>query len=427
MKIKRLLCLALVPMIVLMSSCSGGKENQAVTQSTEAEIDYSGTILKVNDRTAGTDFSTGVGQLNYQSLFMDTDIKFRSTNYSMDETRLKLLAGDSDIDIYIISASEIPSFIENGFYTPFESEVIDEYISQCHEMLQEYSYIDGKAAFVPVLLSIPAILIPKSAIEETGVKYSDIEYLDGYLEFARSYEGDRIAFTNGALLFFELESQYQHYYCDFANKQIDYMTPEYLELYEKMLSGYLRYAQEPGAPEGFTHTLSGISSNSNLALMSYGLYSNYASFNEKNDGTDDVVDATGPSSFFDKWRAFPVPKVSSKVTSTDVSATYAMINPYSDNKEAALKVLEEIATNYYDYAASYRFSFMFKDIAAYPEHYHPDSEIFNDFFNIVSNGFIFPYQVITSHPDIEEYQNGRATLEEAVAMYQREVEMWLNE
>ena len=111
-----------------------------MTQSTEAEIDYSGTILKVNDRTAGTDFSTGVGQLNYQSLFMDTDIKFRSTNYSMDETRLKLLAGDSDIDIYIISASEIPSFIENGFYTPFESEVIDEYISQCHEMLQEYSY-----------------------------------------------------------------------------------------------------------------------------------------------------------------------------------------------------------------------------------------------------------------------------------------------
>ena len=214
MKIKRLLCLVLVPMIVLMSSCSGGKENQAVTQSTEAEIDYSGTILKVNDRTAGTDFSTGVGQLNYQSLFMDTDIKFRSTNYSMDETRLKLLAGDSDIDIYIISASEIPSFIENGFYTPFESEVIDEYISQCHEMLQEYSYIDGKAAFVPVLLSIPAILIPKSAIEETGVKYSDIEYLDGYLEFARSYEGERIAYTGSTLLFSFLQEQHELYYCD---------------------------------------------------------------------------------------------------------------------------------------------------------------------------------------------------------------------
>lgn len=62
MKIKRLLCLALVPMIVLMSSCSGGKENQAVTQSTEAEVDYSGVVLTVQDTVAGNDFVTGLGK-----------------------------------------------------------------------------------------------------------------------------------------------------------------------------------------------------------------------------------------------------------------------------------------------------------------------------------------------------------------------------
>ena len=421
MKIKRLLCLALVPIIVLMVSCSGdsGTGHQSSFADSDSHPDQEVVI--------NSNFLPGITEFEFEAISQATGIKISTTNYLIDEFFIKILAGDSDVDIYFVRPTEIRLLCEQGIYYPFESEIISDFNDRCFDYLKDCCDVEGQTVYMPISNSVTAVLMPKAAIEETGMEYSDIEYLDGYLEFARSYEGDRIAFTNGALLFFELESQYQHYYCDFANKQIDYMTPEYLELYEKMLSGYLRYAQEPGAPEGFTHTLSGISSNSNLALMSYGLYSNYASFNEKNDGTDDVVDATGPSSFFDKWRAFPVPKVSSKVTSTDVSATYAMINPYSDNKEAALKVLEEIATNYYDYAASYRFSFMFKDIAAYPEHYHPDSEIFNDFFNIVSNGFIFPYQVITSHPDIEEYQNGRATLEEAVAMYQREVEMWLNE
>ena len=421
MKIKRLLCLALVPIIVLMVSCSG--DSGTGHQSSFADSDSH----PVQEVVINSNFLPRITEFEFEAISQATGIKISTTNYLIDEFFIKILAGDSDVDIYFVRPTEIRLLCEQGIYYPFESEIISDFNDRCFDYLKDCCDVEGQTVYMPISNSVTAVLMPKAAIEETGMEYSDIEYLDGYLEFARSYEGDRIAFTNGALLFFELESQYQHYYCDFANKQIDYMTPEYLELYEKMLSGYLRYAQEPGAPEGFTHTLSGISSNSNLALMSYGLYSNYASFNEKNDGTDDVVDATGPSSFFDKWRAFPVPKVSSKVTSTDVSATYAMINPYSDNKEAALKVLEEIATNYYDYAASYRFSFMFKDIAAYPEHYHPDSEIFNDFFNIVSNGFIFPYQVITSHPDIEEYQNGRATLEEAVAMYQREVEMWLNE
>ncbi len=416
MKIKKLFCILLAMLLALLSGCTGSNEEVSI----DTKSDEVGGAIVINNIGYMDNF-------NYHALSKKTGIKISTTDYMTDELLIKILAEDSDVDIYLIRSTDILQLSEKGIYYPLESKIISDFNDSCFDYISEYCSVDGETVYMPVNASSYAILMPKAAIEETGMEYSDIEYLDGYLEFARSYEGDRIAFTNGALLFFELESQYQHYYCDFANKQIDYMTPEYLELYEKMLSGYLRYAQEPGAPEGFTHTLSGISSNSNLALMSYGLYSNYASFNEKNDGTDDVVDATGPSSFFDKWRAFPVPKVSSKVTSTDVSATYAMINPYSDNKEAALKVLEEIATNYYDYAASYRFSFMFKDIAAYPEHYHPDSEIFNDFFNIVSNGFIFPYQVITSHPDIEEYQNGRATLEEAVAMYQREVEMWLNE
>jgi len=430
MKIKRLLCLALVPMIVLMSSCSGGKENQAVTQSTEAEIDYSGTILKVNDRTAGTDFSTGVGQLNYQSLFMDTDIKFRSTNYSMDETRLKLLAGDSDIDIYIISASEIPSFIENGFYTPFESEVIDEYISQCHEMLQEYSYIDGKAAFVPVLLSIPAILIPKSAIEETGVKYSDIEYLDGYLEFARSYEGERIAYTGSTLLFSFLQEQYELYYCDIENKDVDFETPLYMHIYEEIWGGWQDPRGGIGATIGFEHHITGdYSNNSEKALCTYGTYLDSEIFTDKRLNTDpNVYMTSGSTDFFEKWRAFPIPKISKEVTSNSASAAFAFINPFSENKDAALYVLETIASDFFRYSGYYtKFSMQFEDKSAYPEYFYPESEIFNDFFSMTKSIAFSDFAFTTKRTDIDDYQAGKLTLEEAVAEYQRQVDIWLNE
>lgn len=414
---RKTVCTLLAIMLAMLSGCANSNEEA------DANIDQAnaaGGSVVINNNGYLDNF-------DYYALSEKTGVKISVTDYMEDEFFLKILAGDSDVDIYFIRPANILQLSEKGIYYPFESQSISDFNDSCFDYISEFCDVDGKTVYMPVNSSFAAILMPKAAIEETGMTSSDIEFLDGYFSFARSYQGDRIAFTNGALLFMNLEGQYQHFYCDFANGKFDYMTPEYLNLYEKMLSGYLRYAQEPGAPEGFMHNISGISSNSNYALMTYGSYWDYSSFNEKNDGTD-IVDATGPSSFFDKWRAFPVPKISSKITQNNVSATYAMINPYSNNKEAAVKVLEEIAANYYDYAGYYnRFSFMFEDRSAYPEHYRPDSEIFGDFFNIAANGFIFPYQVFTSHPDIEEYQNGRATLEEAVAMYQREVEMWLNE
>ena len=169
MKIKRLLCLALVPMIVLMSSCSGGKENQAVTQSTEAEVDYSGVVLTVQDTLAGNDFVTGLGELNYQVITQETGIRFRSRCYLPDEIILKMLAGDDDIDIYFISNSQLHNVIDCGFYTIIESEIIDNYISQCRDILQEYSTVDGKTAFVPV--SSGASAIPVSNVT-TGIPLS---------------------------------------------------------------------------------------------------------------------------------------------------------------------------------------------------------------------------------------------------------------
>ena len=430
MKIKRLLCLALVPMIVLMSSCSGGKENQAVTQSTEAEVDYSGVVLTVQDTLAGNDFVTGLGELNYQVITQETGIRFRSKCYLPDEIILKMLAGDDDIDIYFISNSQLHNVIDCGFYTIIESEIIDNYISQCRDILQEYSTVDGKTAFVPVSSGASAILIPKSAIEETGVTAQDIEYLDDFLEFVRNYDGDRIAYTNSSLLFDYLEYQYEAYYCDYDNKEANFETPLYMHIYEEIWGGWQDPKDGVGATIGFEHNLSGdYSNNSEKALCTYGSYIDAENFTDKRLNTDpNVYMTSGSTDFFEKWRAFPIPKISEDVISGIGGGTYALINPYSENKEAALKVLELLASDYFKYTGNTLSGFMYEDKSMYPESYHPDSEIFNDFLNIIDDNTTMAYYTFSvQRLDIDDYQAGKLTLEEAVAEYQRQVDIWLNE
>ena len=430
MKIKRLLCLALVPMIVLMSSCSGGKENQAVTQSTEAEVDYSGVVLTVQDTLAGNDFVTGLGELNYQVITQETGIRFRSKCYLPDEIILKMLAGDDDIDIYFISNSQLHNVIDCGFYTIIESEIIDNYISQCRDILQEYSTVDGKTAFVPVSSGASAILIPKSAIEETGVTAQDIEYLDDFLEFVRNYDGDRIAYTNSSSLFSNLEGQYKSVYCDFENKEANFETPLYMHIYEEIWGGWQDPKDGVGATIGFEHNLTGdYSNNSEKALCTYGSYIDAENFTDKRLNTDpNVYMTSGSTDFFEKWRAFPIPKISEDVISGIGGGTYALINPYSENKEAALKVLELLASDYFKYTGNTLSGFMYEDKSMYPESYHPDSEIFNDFLNIIDDNTTMAYYTFSvQRLDIDDYQAGKLTLEEAVAEYQRQVDIWLNE
>ena len=417
MKIKKLFCILLAMLLALLSGCTGSNEEVSI----DTKSDEVGGAIVINNIGYMDNF-------NYHALSKKTGIKISTTDYMTDEFLIKILAEDSDVDIYFIRSTDILQLSEKGIYYPLESKIISDFNDSCFDYISEYCSVDGETVYMPVNASSYAILMPKAAIEETGMEYSDIEYLDGYLEFARNYSGSRTAFTNGSTLFSLLENQYEHFVCDFENNEFDYITPEYLNLYESLLGGYLRYAQEPGAPAGFTHSLAQNGAcHSDNALMTIGSYDSYQDYNDSSYGNG-TYNAYGKSVFFEKWRAFPLPKISDKVSGNPTSNLFAMINPYSENKEAAVKVLEEIASNYYVYGDYYTsYSFLFEDKSDYPEKYHPESEIFSDFYDIVKNGYINKYVIFTSHPDREEYQNGRATLEEAVAMYQREVEMWLNE
>ena len=105
--------------------------------------------------------------------------------------------------------------------------------------------------------------------------------------------------------------------------------------------------------------------------------------------------------------------------------TCAVINPKSPNIEQAIKVLEAVAENPEDMINGN--PFLLKDKSLYGEKYYSNTRAFEDIYSIASECVLMNSGIGSSFPDIDEYQNGRATLDEAIAMYQREVEMWLNE
>ena len=78
MKIKRLLCLALVPIIVLMVSCSGdsGTGHQSSFADSDSHPDQEVVI--------NSNFLPGITEFEFEAISQATGIKISTTNYLID-------------------------------------------------------------------------------------------------------------------------------------------------------------------------------------------------------------------------------------------------------------------------------------------------------------------------------------------------------
>lgn len=366
------------------------------------------------------------GVFNYNTLSSQSGIKCKPRNNQDDNVLLKIMAGDTDVDIYILGYSTVQKLIEKGIYTPIDSDVIRGFNEGCFDYINDCTYTDsGEPVIMPIFANFPAIVYPQAAADELGFTKDDLLYYDDFIEVVKNnYGGQRNAFTAGSLLFSEMEFQYDNYYCDFANKQADYVTDEYKKLYST-LEGWQRYGdpfsgEVSTVPHYFLNKVTNaelLTDQNNVLLFNTYLSSVYG----------DVMGYMSERNDVSGWRASPIPRISEKVTGNRATVTFAFINPYSERKDDAIKVLETIAENYYKCISNSQYSMIREDTAEYPDRYYPDSELFNDFYEIAKNGAVYQTGLGGTHNDIEEYQNGRATLDEAIAMYQREVEIWLNE
>lgn len=411
-----LFVIALTFVLSLFAGCSKAEDNSVADSGAQAVSDsvvFCDGYSVENESENGDEVSY-YGLIGYDKLAKDTGLKISAVNFFEDQQQLKILAGDSDVDIYFISSSLAGILKKQEIYTVIESEKITKFNSECFDYLDEFTKTEsGETVLMPVYLSVSGLAYPEAAAEEAGFDRSDILYYDDMMELVKGYKGERNAYSAGDSFFADMELQYENFYCDFANGKLDYMTDEYKKLY-KTLEGWQRYGQSP-APPHFVNPFSAkeranVNKPENVLLIDTTYRYMIETVND-----------------FSGWRAAPMPRMSDKVTANFVNANFAYINPFSKNKEAAVKALEALADNFYDLEGIYPYSILKKDKSVYPQSFRTDTQLFDDFYDIAKDGFMPKLRLFTAHNDIEEYQNGRATLDEAVEMYQREVNIWLNE
>ncbi len=366
--------------------------------------------------------------INYNKLAELSDITVNASELEEDYALLKILAGDSDVDIYLITATLARTLLDKNIYVPIESEIIDGLNNTYFDYISDACKADnGDIALIPIYSYVPSVVYPIEAQKEFGFEREDLIYYDGFMELAQNHNTQRHIFQTGNIIFEGMNAQYEQFYCDFDNLKFDYTTDLYKSFYSELLSYVNADTREHKL---FTHPNYYVDERYPQAKFPYDSPKYYADITLLSIGRYSYVDyADECESFFEQWRALPTPKISEKVTGNYIEVTFAYINPYSKNISGATKALEAIAQNLPEISQNEaRYSFLYKDKSAYPSRYHTDSQVFNDFYDIAHDGFLSDYRMSYEHRgDMREFQNGNITLDEAVAMYQREVEIWLKE
>lgn len=362
----------------------------------------------------------------------------RFVQYGPEQVSVKIMAGDSDVDIYVVSPMHLNILIKKGLCLPIESEIIDSFNSECFDYISELCRDSvGNTVAMPIGNEISFIAYPVQATEEVGFTREDITYMEDFHSLVEKYDGSRTSYAAGAGSIYEYMVQYNSFICDFEDKRVDYDTELFRKIYGLFdgwrLDSYAQNGTFP-APKGFLnpHSVGNpnvsrtiLDSQKSMFLVETTDYSTFMWVS-----VPDPFALDTPSFDISDWRAAHIPRISENVTKNGCAPKYAVVNPYSEHFDEAVKALEYIAENFYDSVDSILNGspFIKKDASSYPERYMTETQLFKDVFEIAQNGFaaLVP-STLGSTDDFIDYQTGRISLDEAIKIYSRQIDAYLNE
>ncbi len=414
------LLLILCSALLLVSCAKAPAKDDLPDNQTE---DFSGITLNLYDKTAilrehnGENIIAG-GFFDYADLSdiagFEVDVKPYDENIQLT----KILAGDKDIDIYLVDIRQAEMLVELGACEPIKSDKVKDFNSKCFDSLQRICVNDsGETVLMPVSFAIDGLFVPKDAVDELGITSEDVRYLYDYLDYIKAYKGERISYlTPPTELFNRIEEQYACYYCNYSEGEFDFTTDTFKKLYTTLLGDWC--AQEGESPWYGLHDISG-----KISHPTYSWSTDKSLF-----VIDDFGVATELQNYYTDWVAFPVPRLDETVGKTPANGWFLYINPNSENKQAAEKLLEVIADNFYKLRGKDKSSnLLFKDVTMYPKDVEVESDIFKQYLEIAEETTLFFSLTNITRDDITGYQNGSMTLDEALAERTRVVDYALNE
>ena len=368
----------------------------------------------------------------------DTSISYKMQPESPLSRLTEFMAGEPDVDVYLGYSTGIETLsMFSTFHVPLNgSEAIKSYLDNCFDYISDAAHSpDGDIWMLPLYGYAEVLWYVPENLDRFNVSPDDMRYFDGFVEIIKRINEDRTLYAAYVdypmLLMDNLTYQYEMTYNDYTAKKVDYNTELFTRIFTTIFEGYPK--------SGEAHPIFGLTSwqegdqqvpfwtlpnyDKSRAVFKYGFGWHMNDIDEYGIHMEDT------DSPFDGWRVMPAPRVSKDVKGNAVYLQYAVINPLSKNKAAAMKLLETIAANPFETIRERHF--LIKDPEAYRDYYDISQLGFHDLLRVFEDGMVviggYPGDLKYTYQYIDDYRSGRLTAEEAILVLQREVEMWLNE
>lgn len=371
-------------------------------------------------------WADGADQLNTARIReitgLQTDLKIIEDN---DAFLADLMAGNPDVDIFMVSIKD-SRFRREGLYEPLNSSgVIRAYQNACFPYISEGMQTDsGDIWMLPIAVWTESVWYVEENLKKFDVDPERLRTMDSFLELSREMKKrlqgtEYYTYANSGILGSVWSNQYTRTYCDVPHGVVNYKTDAYRNFFETMWTGWNIYSQRPEHPdiERFrAEEFGGMISDAPYYHPEKMLYK-FCSVMEHLKYGD-----------LEGWRVMPAPKFSEEVQGDEVRGVALVLNPHSLQKELAMAYLEAVAKNPINIYQSNN-SFLFSDLSVYWETYDVEQPAFQDLYELFAGGVINPYPSSYLYSDlvVDDYQNGRLTLDEALDRLQREMDMYLNE
>ncbi|MDE6733248.1 MAG: ABC transporter substrate-binding protein [Oscillospiraceae bacterium] len=395
-----------------ITRCGG---NSGLTHVDEKLAQFQGESLVI-----GT-FSSRYVPINTLALSSECGISASIYEFPMydDEIKLKLLAGDSDVDIYLFSSGRRTGIDirKMGCYVPLTDESILSERSQYFDWLADYTVNDnGEIWCVPIYTSSYATFYVPENLEALGIRAEDLATFDGYFSALETVKKQNNYIFYGTTLDFAdtMDERYKANYSLF-----DYNNETYRNMFERIYSDWL------------------IWSDPNEGKAEHPLFNNIMSSPDpfqKLDADNMAFEIDYSTTFYEDisnpndWRAMPLPTISSLDEKNPIIVDYAIINPFSKKKEAAEAYLGFIAKNNLKFRRDK--SFLYKDKALCGDLQSLTGSCFDGLFDMTENGTVFEELIPIGENfrgDVIAYQKGEMTLDEYIAKLERVSEITANE
>lgn len=357
--------------------------------------------------------------------------KYIVTDLYSDEFLIDVMAGNPEIDIFVldVGAHTSQAMKEKEYYEPLNSsEIIKRYQESCFSYLQTEMETDcGDIWMLPIGIDANVLWYVEDNLNLFQVKMEQLALRDSFCELSGELK-DKLkqteyrAYVIPQNISLDWIRQYESLYCDFPHKKVNYKTEVFCDFFESNFKGWTVYGDGLSHPyfdnrynEKAIDPKASVSPryDSNCVLYKYDSVSNHLTYGD-----------------VEGWRVAPCPRLNDEIKGNSVTIRGLVINPYSRKKELAIKYLEEVAKKplgickggYYA-----RTSFLYEDKEFYGDFYDFSQSAVQDLYNLFRDGRVVYGGYQDVFQIIDDYQNDRLSLDEAINKLERDTEIYLNE